>query len=107
MPIHFEPDVPDTRIPDSAHIPHVADISSATNVSNDSKPLPDEFARAVDGVTAMMQQAESAEDNFASGLGSLEKAVYERARADIALSVATATTGRILQSVQSLLSMQV
>jgi flagellar hook-basal body complex protein FliE len=104
MPIHFEPDIPDSNVPDAAHIPHVPNV---TAVSNDTKPLPEEFARAVDGVTAMMQQAESAEDNFASGSGSLENAVYERARADIALSVATATTGRILQSVQSLLSMQV
>ena len=51
--------------------------------------------------------AERAEDSFAYGGGTLQEAVYERARADVALSVATATAQRIAQSVQSILNMQV
>jgi len=101
MPIHFEPDIPETLVPAASP------SAGVRNTPSDTTPIPEEFARAVDGVTSSLQQAESAEDNFAHGVGSLENAVYERARADIALSVAVATTGRILQSVQSLFSMQV
>ena len=55
----------------------------------------------------MLGSAEGAEDSFAYGGGTLQEAVYERARADVALSVATATAQRITQSVQSVLNMQV
>jgi flagellar hook-basal body complex protein FliE len=69
--------------------------------------LPDAFARALDGVSDSLTGATRAEDAFASGTGSLQDAAYERARADIAISVATAVAGRTTQVVQSLLSMQV
>ena len=69
--------------------------------------LPDAFARALDGVSGALGDATRAEDAFAAGRGSLQDAAYERARADIAISVATAVAGRTAQVVQSLLSMQV
>lgn len=69
--------------------------------------LPDAFARALDGVSETLADATRAEDAFAAGRGSLQDAAYERARADIAISVATAVVGRTTQVVQSLLSMQV
>ena len=69
--------------------------------------LPDAFARALDGVSDALTGATRAEDAFAAGRGSLQDAAYERARADIAISVATAVAGRTTQVVQSLLSMQV
>jgi flagellar hook-basal body complex protein FliE len=65
------------------------------------------FARALDGFAKALSDANRAEDAFASGDGTLQEAVYERARADIALSVATATAQRLVQSVQSILNMQV
>ncbi len=51
--------------------------------------------------------ATRAEDAFAYGAGMLEAAVYERARADVALSVATATAQRFAQAIQSVLNMQI
>lgn len=65
------------------------------------------FAKALDALGTILGGAERAEDSFAYGGGTLQEAVYERARADIALSVATATAQRIAQSVQSILNMQV
>jgi flagellar hook-basal body complex protein FliE len=65
------------------------------------------FSKALDVLGELLSGAESAEDSFSRGAGSLQEAVYERARADVALSVATATAQRIAQSVQSVLNMQV
>jgi hypothetical protein len=65
------------------------------------------FAKALDALGEVLGGAEGAEDSFAYGGGTLQEAVYERARADVALSVATATAQRITQSVQSVLNMQV
>lgn len=66
-----------------------------------------DFARALDSVGAALGGAARAENAFAYGSGTLESAVYERARADVALAVATATAQRLAQAVQSVLSMQV
>ncbi len=65
------------------------------------------FGRALDAVGRTLVGATRAEDEFAYGRGTLQEAVYERARADVALSVATATASRIAQAVQSVLNMQV
>ena len=65
------------------------------------------FAKALDALGTILGGAERAEDSFAYGGGTLQEAVYDRARADVALSVATATAQRITQSVQSILNMQV
>jgi flagellar hook-basal body complex protein FliE len=65
------------------------------------------FARALDGVTATLLDANRAEDAFAAGAGTLRDAVYERARADVALSVAAATAQRLAQALQTVLNMQV
>ncbi len=65
------------------------------------------FVRALDALGGMLRGAESAEDAFAAGAGSLQEAVYERARADVALSAATAAAQRTAQSISSVLNMQV
>jgi flagellar hook-basal body complex protein FliE len=65
------------------------------------------FARAVDGIAANLRGAQAAEDAFADGSGTLQQAAYERARADVALAVATTAASRCAQAVQSLLNMQV
>lgn len=65
------------------------------------------FARALDGLDAALAGASRAEDRFAYGHGTLQEAIYERARADVALAVATSAAQRLTQSVQSILNMQV
>lgn len=65
------------------------------------------FARALDAVANVLNGANAAEDAFAAGTGTLQAAVYERARADVTLSVAVAGATRLAQSVQSVLNMQV
>ncbi len=66
-----------------------------------------DFARALDAVGNVLGGATRAEDAFAYGAGTLETAVYERARADVALSVAAAAAQRLTQAIQSVLNMQI
>jgi flagellar hook-basal body complex protein FliE len=66
-----------------------------------------EFSHVLDELSAALEGAQHAENAFATRTGSLQDAVYERARADVAVAVATAATGRVAQTVQSLLNMQV
>lgn len=80
-----------------------APFAAATPPSAD----PNQFAKALDGVGRMLAGASRAEDAFASGTGSLQDAVYERARADVALSVATAGAQRASQAINSILTMQI
>jgi flagellar hook-basal body complex protein FliE len=65
------------------------------------------FAAAIDSLEKTLAGAQQAEDAFAYGAGSLQEAVYERARADVALSAATASAQRLAQSLSSVLNMQV
>ncbi len=65
------------------------------------------FGRLLDDLGSVLGSAEHAEDAFATGVGDLQTAVYERARADVALSVATAAAQRTAQALQSILNMQV
>ncbi|MBV8117211.1 MAG: flagellar hook-basal body complex protein FliE [Candidatus Eremiobacteraeota bacterium] len=66
-----------------------------------------QFARALDAVGSLLTDAKSSEDAFANGAGSLQSAVYERARADVALSVATAAAQRSAQALTAILNMQI
>lgn len=70
-------------------------------------PDPGPFSRVLDELGSLLGNAERAEDAFASGAGDLQNAVYERARADVALSVATAAAQRSAQALQAILNMQV
>lgn len=65
------------------------------------------FADVAQALGTTLDRAQSAENAFADGGGSLQAAIYERARADVALSVATAAAGRATQAIQSILNMQV
>lgn len=71
--------------------------------------LPDTagFASVLNDLGAALEDAQHAEDAFASGGGDLQTAIYERARADVALSVATAAAQRTAQALVSILNMQV
>lgn len=83
-----------------ALIPDVAPRSAAPAAGN-------AFAKMLDDLGAVLGTAEHAEDAFAAGAGDLQSAIYERARADVALSVATAAAQRTAQALQSILNMQV
>lgn len=80
----------------------------------DIAPVPDAhdtdggaFARALDALGDVLAGAQGAEDAFARGGATLQDAVYERARADVALSVATAAAQRAAQSITAILNMQI
>lgn len=80
------------------------------DVAPSATPAPGDpggFAKAIDEIGAVLNGATRAEDAYASGTGSLQDAVYERARADIAVSLATATAQRASQAVTSILTMQI
>ena len=68
---------------------------------------PSGFARAVDAIGRVLGDATQAEDAYAGGTGSLQDAMYRRAQADVALSVATAAAQRAAQAVQTLLNLQI
>lgn len=85
-----------------ALIPDIAP-ANASRVQDDGGA----FARMLDGIGNVLTKAENTEDAFAAGSGDLQSAVYERARADVALSVATAAAQRTAQALQSVLNMQV
>jgi flagellar hook-basal body complex protein FliE len=72
-----------------------------------ARPNPDAFSTMLNGAGGALEKAERAEDAFASGAGDLQTAVYERARADVVLSVATAAAQRAVQALQAVLNMQV
>ena len=65
------------------------------------------FATVVDAIGKVLDGASQAEDAFASGTGTLSDAIYERARADVALSIATAAAQRGAQALQAILNMQI
>jgi flagellar hook-basal body complex protein FliE len=65
------------------------------------------FAAAIDALEQTLAGAQRAEDAFAHGSGSLQEAIYERTRADVALSAATASAQRLSQSLSAILNMQV
>lgn len=65
------------------------------------------FAHTLDDLANVLAGANRAESAFARGAGSLQDAVYERARADVALAVATAAAQRTVSALQSIFNMQV
>ncbi len=63
--------------------------------------------RAFDGAEGALARADAAERAFAAGRGGLSEMVVERARADIALALATAAASRVTQGLTTLLGMQI
>lgn len=80
-----------------------------TPLRRDAVPVrrPAEFENVLNGLGAVFASANAAEDRLANGSANLQQAIYERARADVALAVATAAAQRTAQALQSVLSMQV
>ncbi len=65
------------------------------------------FGDALDALGGALDAAQQAEDAFARGRSSLHEAVYERARADVALAIAGAAAQRTATALTSILNMQV
>ncbi len=64
-------------------------------------------SRAFGAASDALARADRAEHAFVSGRGGLQEMTLERAQADVALSVASATTTHVAQSLQTILGMQV
>jgi flagellar hook-basal body complex protein FliE len=67
------------------------------------------FGSLVDALqkgTQGLQSAEKAENAFIKGTGGLQEMMFERAKADVLVSIATAASSRVAQSLNSLTQMQ-
>ena len=91
--------------------PFIPDIPSpAPAISRPARsqhPPADAFGKVLDDVGSVLGSAGAAEERFAAGAGDLQSAIYERARADVALAVATAAAQRTTQALQAIFTMQV
>lgn len=88
--------------------PFVADAPASPDSQADSPGIGGNgFARALDALGAVFGSADAAEDAFAAGRGSLQDAMYDRARAGVVLNVAVAAAQRCTQAAQAILNMQV
>jgi flagellar hook-basal body complex protein FliE len=65
------------------------------------------LARALDGAGTALGGAERAEQAFIAGRGGLQEMVVERAQADVLLAIAGAAASRTLQTLNTILGMQV
>lgn len=86
-------------------VPLVPDVPRAA--APPPAPPANGFLDALDRAGRALVRADVAEDAFAAHAGSLQDAVYERAQADVVLSIATAAAQRTAQAVQSVLNMQI
>lgn len=84
--------------------PDVPAISASEDASTNDIAR---FGKSLDAVGKTLNNAEAAENAYAAGNGSLQDAVFERAQADVVLSIATAAAGRGAQALQSILNMQI
>lgn len=80
------------------------DVAPAARTAS---PDSGEFGKMLDDAGAVFARADRAENAFASGTGDLQSAVYERAQADVALSVASSAAQRTAQALNTVLNMQV
>lgn len=91
--------------------PFVPDVPGAPPAISRAAPAAqspaDAFGKVLDDVGSVLSAAGSAEERFGSGAGDLQSAIYERARADVALTVATAAAQRTAQALQAIFTMQV
>lgn len=65
------------------------------------------FGQLVDAAGAQLERADVAEAAFTSGRGGITEMMVERARADIALQIATTGASRATQALNTILGMQI
>lgn len=80
-------------------VPTVADVAAQVQA--------DEFGAALNSAGTALMRADRAETTFASGSGALKDAIFERAKADVLVSVAAAAAQRTAQALSTILSMQI
>ena len=92
----------------SAQAPDVdAPLDAAPSRAATSGGFADALGKALGAAGAALQRADDAERAFASGHGGMQEMVLQRAQADIALSLASATASRASQALGTILGMQV
>ena len=87
-------------VPDSA-VPTAPPASSAPASAGPS------FRDTLDAANAVFDRADRAESAFVTGRGGMQEMVVERARADVALSIATTAATRTAQAVSTIMGMQI
>jgi flagellar hook-basal body complex protein FliE len=88
-------------------VPDVPSPSQTLAPRKNDAPQAGEFGKMLNDLGSALGNANTAEDAFANGTGDLQSAIYERARADVALAVATAASQRAAQALQAIFTMQV
>jgi hypothetical protein len=91
----------DILVPDAvpSEVPRISPITPS--------PEGNAFGALVDAAGAVLSGAQRAEDAFAAHRGGLQEMVVARARADVALQIATASAQRAAQALATILGMQV
>lgn len=99
--------IPDTipDIPESA--PH-AELLTPEN-AKPGDPLSSYFSgivNSLDGAHQALEGAQQAENAFIAGKGGLQEMIFERARADSILQVASSVASKGAQAISSIMNMQ-
>ncbi len=92
-------------VPDTA--PTVVAAPSSGVVPGNGRDAGGAFARLVDAAGSLLSGAELAEGAFVQRRGGLQEMVVARARADVALAIATSAAQRATQAISTVLGMQV
>jgi hypothetical protein len=87
--------------------PLIPDVAPLTATPLAASPASGGFGDLVDAASGILARADDAERAFAAHRGGLQEMVVERARADIALQIATAGAQRVTQGLQTLLGLQI
>jgi flagellar hook-basal body complex protein FliE len=85
-------------------IPDAADVAPAGTSPGNFAAL---FGTALASASDALGRADASEHAFATGHGGLQQMVLERAQADVALSIASATATRTVQAITTILAMQI
>ncbi len=93
-------------VPDAAPGVVAAPIDGGA-ASRDARDEGGAFARLVDAAGSLLSGAERAEGAFVQHRGGLQEMVVARARADVALAIATSAAQRATQAISTVIGMQV
>ena len=82
-------------------------VPDAPGARTDTSADASAFGTMHDAAGARLDAADQAETAFANGSGGLQEMVVSRAQADVALQIAAAAAQHAVQSINTLLGMQV
>ncbi len=88
----------------------ISSVPNAVAPSGDHNADAGLFSSVMDGVkeaSKALETAQTSETAFANGSGGLQEMVFERARADALLSIASSAASKATQSLNTILNMQV